>query len=159
MHLKKLLGVDSLNKLGERAGIASGPMSRLSRHTGEVAGSLDTIKKLTDAWGVRMAWLAYGRGGPLEDAPADTLDAPPGTAPEVIAAVRWARAAGYPETVVQRAYTGRRGGGRLTYEQCVQRLITWKAEHDAGILDAEEPTPPEDLPPGRRGRSKKDQPL
>jgi transcriptional regulator with XRE-family HTH domain len=57
----------SLNKLGEMCGIESGPMSRLSRHKGQVAGSLTTVKKLADGARVSLEWLAYGRGWPEEE--------------------------------------------------------------------------------------------
>jgi transcriptional regulator with XRE-family HTH domain len=55
----------SLNKLGEEAGIASGPMSRLSRITEHVASSPDTIQRIADAADVNVEWLMLGRG-PVE---------------------------------------------------------------------------------------------
>lgn len=55
----------SLNKLGERAGLASGAMSRLSRDRGEVHRSPETLARLADAWGYSVEWLTYGRGQPL----------------------------------------------------------------------------------------------
>ena len=55
----------SLNKLGEEAGIASGPMSRLSRRTEVTAGSPDTLKRIADAGVVSVMWLMFGRG-PVE---------------------------------------------------------------------------------------------
>jgi transcriptional regulator with XRE-family HTH domain len=54
----------SLNKLGERAGLKSGAMSRLSRDSGEVHRSPETLAKLADAWGYSVEWLTYGRGQP-----------------------------------------------------------------------------------------------
>jgi transcriptional regulator with XRE-family HTH domain len=52
----------SLNKLGEEAGIASGPMSRLSRRTEVVAASPETLVRIADAAGVSVLWLMFGRG-------------------------------------------------------------------------------------------------
>jgi transcriptional regulator with XRE-family HTH domain len=54
----------SLNKLGERAGLKSGAMSRLSRDSGEVHRSPETLAKLADAWSYSVEWLTYGRGQP-----------------------------------------------------------------------------------------------
>ena len=63
-HICNLRGW-SLNKLGEEAGIASGPMSRLSRRTEVTAASPDTILRIADAAGVSALWLMIGRG-PVE---------------------------------------------------------------------------------------------
>lgn len=63
-HACKLRGW-SLNKLGEVAGIASGPVSRLSRRQETTAGSPETLIKLADAAGVNAEWMIYGRG-PIE---------------------------------------------------------------------------------------------
>ncbi|MFT3770148.1 MAG: helix-turn-helix transcriptional regulator [Minicystis sp.] len=63
-HICELRGW-SLNKLGEEAGIASGPMSRMSRRTEVTAGSPDTLKRIADAGGVSVLWLMFGRG-PVE---------------------------------------------------------------------------------------------
>lgn len=52
----------SRTKLGEEAGIASGPMSRLSRREETTAGSPDTLIRLADAGSVNLAWLMAGRG-------------------------------------------------------------------------------------------------
>ena len=52
----------SLNRLGEEAGIASGPMSRLSRRTEVTAATPDTILRIADAAGVSALWLMIGRG-------------------------------------------------------------------------------------------------
>lgn len=66
-HICQLRGW-SLNKLGEEAGIASGPMSRLSRRTEVVAASPDTLARIADAAGVSVLWLMLGRG-PVETTP------------------------------------------------------------------------------------------
>lgn len=58
----------SLNKLGEEAGIASGPMSRLSRHTEVMGSSPDTLSRIADAASVSVLWLMLGRG-PVETVP------------------------------------------------------------------------------------------
>jgi transcriptional regulator with XRE-family HTH domain len=63
-HICSLRGL-SLNRLGEAAGIASGPMSRLSRREENMAGSPDTLTRIADAGGVNVAWLLAGRG-PVE---------------------------------------------------------------------------------------------
>jgi transcriptional regulator with XRE-family HTH domain len=60
-HMAELRAV-SLNALGRRAGIDSGPMSRLSRRGSTAA--LDTLRKLADAWEFHFEWLAFGRGQP-----------------------------------------------------------------------------------------------
>jgi len=56
----------SLNKLGEKAGIKSGPMSRLAAKKAVVASSPETLRKLAEAWSVSFAWLAFGYGQPSE---------------------------------------------------------------------------------------------
>lgn len=61
----------SLNKLGERAGLKSGAMSRLSRDSGEVHRSPETLAKLADAWDYSVEWLTYGRGQPAQAVPRD----------------------------------------------------------------------------------------
>jgi hypothetical protein len=58
----------TLNRLGEEAGIASGPMSRLSRHTEVVGASPDTLARIADAACVSVVWLMLGRG-PVETEP------------------------------------------------------------------------------------------
>jgi transcriptional regulator with XRE-family HTH domain len=63
-HICELRGW-SLNKLGDEAGIASGPMSRLSRRTEVVAAAPDTLARIADAAGVSALWLMLGRG-PVE---------------------------------------------------------------------------------------------
>jgi transcriptional regulator with XRE-family HTH domain len=54
----------SLTKLGKRAGLLSGAMSRLANDTGPVARSPATLAALADAAGVPLEWLALGRGQP-----------------------------------------------------------------------------------------------
>lgn len=61
----------SLNKLGERAGLGSGAMSRLSRDRGEVHRSPETLARLADAWGYSVEWLTYGRGQPAQSVQRD----------------------------------------------------------------------------------------
>lgn len=61
----------SLNKLGERAGLRSSVMSRLSRDSGEVHRSPETLDKLAGAWSVSVEWLTYGRGQPEQTVPRD----------------------------------------------------------------------------------------
>jgi len=67
-HVADMRGV-SLNKLGALAGIASGPMSRLSRKDEQIAASPETLVKLADAAAVNLTWLANGVG-PIERAAA-----------------------------------------------------------------------------------------
>ena len=73
LHLCKLFDVGQ-NALGAKAGIESGPMSRLAhdkRTTSKRAP--ETLRKLADAWDVHVEWLAFGRGPVLRDAtPAPT---------------------------------------------------------------------------------------
>ncbi|KYG11244.1 hypothetical protein BE21_08235 [Sorangium cellulosum] len=54
----------SLNKLGARAGLGSGAVSRLSRDHGPLNRSPETLDKLARACGVSVEWLTYGRGDP-----------------------------------------------------------------------------------------------
>ena len=58
----------SLNKLGDEAGIASGPMSKLSRREETVAASPETLARIADAAAVSVLWLMLGRG-PVENTP------------------------------------------------------------------------------------------
>ena len=54
------------NELGKRAGLKSGSISRLANKTAPVAGSLDSVRQLADAWDVPLEWLAYGRRSPFD---------------------------------------------------------------------------------------------
>lgn len=66
-HVCELRGW-TLNKLGEEAGIASGPMSKLSRHPEVTGATPETLARIADASGVSVLWLMLGRG-PVETGP------------------------------------------------------------------------------------------
>ena len=57
--LREVRGDVSLNVLGERAGIASGPMSRLTKRPRPSAAKLGAIAR---AWRADLGWLASGTG-------------------------------------------------------------------------------------------------
>jgi hypothetical protein len=88
----------TLNKLGEKAGIKSGPMSRLGRKTVRVAGAPETLQRLAHAWDFDLDWLVDGRGNPekLRAASADRY-------PNRAAAIEIARMGGMPSAVLDRA--------------------------------------------------------
>lgn len=54
----------SQNKLGEKAGIAGGVMSRLANKQKHSAGRPETMRKLAVAHGYRFEWLTDGTGPP-----------------------------------------------------------------------------------------------
>ena len=59
----------TLTKLGEEAGIASGPMSRLHNKTATIAEATpESLVKLAEAGGVSILWLMLGRG-PVHSVP------------------------------------------------------------------------------------------
>jgi transcriptional regulator with XRE-family HTH domain len=74
-HICSLRGW-TLNKLGEESGIASGPISRLSRRKETTAASPDTLIRIADAANVNAIWLIAGRG-PVERERRGTLRAHP----------------------------------------------------------------------------------
>jgi transcriptional regulator with XRE-family HTH domain len=63
-HICKLRGW-SLRRLAEEAGMASGPMSRLSRRPEHIAASPETLIRIADAARVQPMWLIAGQG-PVE---------------------------------------------------------------------------------------------
>jgi len=87
----------SLNKLGDQAGIGSGPMSRL-RQRGPADATVATLAKVADAAGVELRWLALGAGPMLASNPVP-VDAESRRA----LAARLAEEADVPEAVIREA--------------------------------------------------------
>jgi transcriptional regulator with XRE-family HTH domain len=61
VHICALRGI-SLSELGRRAGMESGPMSRLAHKDETMGGSPEVLVKLADASEVSLEWLICGRG-------------------------------------------------------------------------------------------------
>ena len=81
------------------------------------------------------------------------VDVPPNVPAPVAAAVRWARAAGYPQEFIDRAIALGRRGPPLTFEQQIQKVVALKVDYDAGVLAESEREPVLSEP--RRGRKRR----
>jgi DNA-binding XRE family transcriptional regulator len=73
--------------------------------------------------------------------------------PERASAVVFARAAGYPEDVIEKAYRARKGP-RLSHDQWLDRLRGWRADFEAGIEERGAPATEEDFPKPRYRRDR-----
>jgi transcriptional regulator with XRE-family HTH domain len=95
-HMGELRGV-TLNKLGEKAGIKSGPMSRLSRMGVRTGGYPATLQRLAFAWEIDLDWLVDGRGTPEKPRPVKDE-----RSPNRARAIEIARAGGMAPEVIDR---------------------------------------------------------